>query len=87
MDEVSVEDIEAVREQIRPLLIGKSLLLQGAVLADLTAIWIAGHPPEMRETIFNMQNDTIRELIPVNVRMLIDTLGLDPRWATGETKQ
>lgn len=37
------EEIEATVERIRPLLAGKPAPIQGAVLADLLAMWIHGH--------------------------------------------
>jgi hypothetical protein len=40
------EDSDAAVEQIKPLLAGKGSLLQGAILADLVAIWIDGHRVE-----------------------------------------
>jgi hypothetical protein len=42
-------EVEALSEQIKPLLAGKSAQVQGATLADLLAIYLAGH------IIFNKQ--------------------------------
>ena len=40
-----------VVDQIRPLLVGHRAAVQGAVLAQLLAYWIAGHPEEVREGV------------------------------------
>jgi hypothetical protein len=53
---------DAVVAQISPLLHGKGPGVQGAVCADLTAIWLAGHPPELREALLDMQVELIRQL-------------------------
>ena len=60
-------DVDALVDAIRPLLAGKDPSLQGAALADLLAIYLGGYPdPVMREEIFAMHIDAVRELIPVN---------------------
>ena len=46
MTSISEAELRAVRklvQRIRPLLAGRAAQMQGAVLADLLAIWIAGH--------------------------------------------
>jgi hypothetical protein len=65
-------------DAIRPLLAGKDPAIQGAVLADLLAIFLAGHHPELREDILELHIDAVRELIPVNEAALFP--GGDPPW-------
>jgi spore coat polysaccharide biosynthesis protein SpsF (cytidylyltransferase family) len=36
------DQVQAISEQIRPLLAGKAAHIQGAVLASLTATWVCG---------------------------------------------
>lgn len=38
-----MDDVETLAKAIKPLLAGKSPAIQGAVLADLLALWLAGH--------------------------------------------
>lgn len=65
-------------EKIRPLLAGKPAEVQGAALADLLAMWLAGHimpddpegTRELRETILAGHIDAVRELIPVNAKAM-----------------
>jgi hypothetical protein len=63
-------DVEAIVEQIRPLLAGHDAAIQGAVLADLLAMWLAGHVGESaeqaREILLHNNIEMVRKLIPVN---------------------
>ena len=65
---------DAIIDQIRPLLALCVAALQGIVVAELTAIWLAGHQPELREQLMVMQDTAVRELI---------TLWHDRMWAGG----
>lgn len=59
--------LEALKlaEEMKPLLAGRHPAVQGAVLAQLTAIWLAGHPADAREALLNNQVDTINTLVPL----------------------
>jgi hypothetical protein len=73
--------------QISPLLSGKGPDVQSAVLADLVAMWLAGHQDlenpesafvlELREQAFALWCETVRALVPVNVAMLRERHSLD----------
>lgn len=66
--------VEQLVELIRPLLAGRAPGIQGAALADLTAIWVAGHiilgkrteTEAMRERLLMGHMDMVRELIRLN---------------------
>lgn len=62
--------IVEIVERIRPLLAGHHPAIQGAALADLLAIWLAGHPAAFREDLLTMHITKVRELIPVNARII-----------------
>lgn len=62
--------IEPLVQAIRPLLAGKHAAVQGATLADLLAIWLAGHPPEVREEMLAMHVAEVRNLIPPNAAII-----------------
>ena len=55
-------------------LIGRSVEVQGAALADLLAIWLAGHvniddpdhSDDIREAMLEIHIKAVRELIPIN---------------------
>jgi len=65
------ERADALALRIAPILAGSDAELQGAVLADLTAIWIAGHrtPGDraegdcMRAELLQMHTQHVRELV------------------------
>jgi hypothetical protein len=79
--------VKMVVSTIAPMLHRLPPGIQLAVLADLFAIWLAGHQgrkPEIDEFRERMIQDwckTVRELIPVNERMIAE------RMAESETKQ
>ena len=64
-------EADALVDRIAPILAGSDAELQGAVLADLTAIWIAGHrtPGDradgdcMREELIELHSKHVRELV------------------------
>jgi hypothetical protein len=70
--------IEQFRLTVFPLLSGKPPEIQGAVLADLTAIWLAGHvcvgnptaTADLRETLLDHHIAAVRDLIAVNARAM-----------------
>jgi Lar family restriction alleviation protein len=49
--------------------------VQGAVLADLLATWLAGHPNFVRESILSLHIKVVRELVPVNEAQLFGGRG------------
>lgn len=53
-----------LQAQIEPLLKGHDPRVQGAVLSDLVAIWIAGHAPALREQMIQLHLATVRDLVP-----------------------
>lgn len=66
---------DALVAQIMPVLAGKGASLQGAALAELVAIWIAGHlvegdPEATRETqaaLLEIHRDTVARLLQFSV--------------------
>jgi len=74
MSATDPRDIEKLVERIRPLLSGRSPQTQGAALADLLAMWLAGHivqgnpaaTDELREELLEAHTAVVRKLIPVN---------------------
>jgi hypothetical protein len=49
--------------------------LQGAVLADLLSIWLAGHAPIVREEILQLHIAHVRELIEINEKLVFGEQG------------
>ena len=82
----------ALVEAVRPLFAGKPAQVQGAALADLLAIWLAGHvtpDPEttrqVQEEVLEMHLRAVRQLIPINFaekiapRLRVSEPGRPPR--------
>ncbi len=70
---ITAHDVEAIITAIRPLLAGRPPEVQGAVLADLTATWLASHfstdankTVALREQLLVMHIEFVRRLIPLN---------------------
>lgn len=72
------DDVKEVVAKIRQLLAGHSAGVQGAVLADLLAIWLAGHEVtgdadatrRMRSALLSMHCAAVRNLTAVNAKLL-----------------
>jgi hypothetical protein len=64
-----VETTDRIIEQIRPLLAGYNPTTQGAVIAELFAIWLGGHRPEIRQ-----------DMLKHTVDMAIDMITLHDPW-------
>lgn len=76
--------IVAISETIGPILRGLGPDVQGAVLADLVATWLAGFQGEgaegLRRDLLAAHISLVRELIPVNEKaMLVRLAGGTPQ--------
>jgi hypothetical protein len=60
----------ALAKTMMPLLAGRGPFVQGAALADLVAMYLAGHAPELREEVLALHVAAVRKLVPVNAAML-----------------
>jgi len=73
--------VQALVKKMMPLLKGKPPEVQGAALADLLAMWLAGHldrsDPEgektalLREATLELHLMAVRALIPINYEMQV----------------
>jgi hypothetical protein len=82
-----IKEISSLAEKVWPvvarLLRGRPPAVQGWALADLTATWLAGHAVEgdpaatyaLRERFLKEHVRAIRELIPINAKLLGTELG------------
>ena len=69
-----IAEVEAIVMRARAVLAGHPPALQGAALADLLAMWLAGHivpgsaskTNAKREALLKMHVEMVCELIPVN---------------------
>ena len=61
-----IVQVLAVTERIMPLLCGRPPEIQGAILAELTSMWIGGFHPDLRKEMFELHLETTKKLIPEN---------------------
>jgi len=60
-------------ERIYPILRGQEPDLVGAALADVVALWIAGHAPDLREEMFRQWIRTTRQLTELAAQKALDS--------------
>ena len=76
--EKTVMRIVAISETIGPMLRGLGPDVQGSVLADLVATWLAGFRGDgaqaLREELLAGHISLVRDLIPVNEKIILDRL-------------
>jgi hypothetical protein len=73
---------QAIKRQIRPHLAGLPSEVQGAILADLLSLWLAGHivPGNRRETdslrsvLLRQHVKAVREMIPSSEAEILGNL-------------
>jgi hypothetical protein len=75
----TANEIAELVEHIRPLLAGRDPSVQGAVLADLVSMLLAGHilpnskerTNELREGLLQAHITAVRQLIPINEKFVL----------------
>ena len=71
-------EVSLAVEQIKPLLAGRTTAIQGAILADMLAIWLAGHHVDgdedatrsLRAELLSLHLTAVRALTTINAKML-----------------
>lgn len=51
----------AIVAQCKPIFAGQHPVAQGAAIADLIALWLGGHRPDVREPAFNLLIELARK--------------------------
>ncbi len=74
-------------ELIKPVFAGLDPEIVGATIGQLLAILIAGHHPLMRDEALKMVVDMVRDLVPIEIEIMIDAGQVGPEWKEGGTKQ
>lgn len=69
--QAALRESDVLVEQIRPILAGQNPDAVGATLAQLLAIFIAGHAPPLRDAVRHMLMDCVEGLVPVMVEEMI----------------
>jgi hypothetical protein len=80
IDRRSVE-VDRIVERVMPLLAGRAPEVQGGILGDLVAIFIAGHHPALREEMLSMHINLVRQLVPVNEAAMREAGRIPADWS------
>jgi hypothetical protein len=67
-------------EMIKPLFAREDPEIVGAVIGQLLAILVAGHCPEMRDEAMKLVIDMARDLVPIEIEIMIDAGQIGPEW-------
>ena len=62
---VNLNTVDELVETIKPILAGHDPRAQGAALAILTAVWLAGHKPVARKALMDMQREATMSFVPI----------------------
>jgi hypothetical protein len=57
-------------EGCKPFLVGHGPDVQGAALAELLALWLAGHAPGLRDDVLAHHLRMVQELTKINARII-----------------
>ena len=74
----TMREITEMVNKIKKHMRGKGPELQGAVLCDLLAMFLAGHHPSLRDDVLEVHLHTVRALVPVNEAALFAHYGGKP---------
>lgn len=79
IDDITAEDFERecldIVTRLKPLLAGYGPALQGAVLADLVSLWVAGHEPASREGMMDLLFEHASALVPEREKEMFGEAG------------
>jgi len=68
--------VNAIKQHLQ----GNGPELQGAALADLLAMYIAGHHPALREEVLNLHIEMVRALVAPNEAAIFAHFGKPEGW-------
>jgi hypothetical protein len=66
---LDAERVDRISLQIQPFLHGLHPGEQGAIIADLLAIWLAGHPRETHERLIDAHVRGVRKMVPLYIEL------------------
>ncbi len=69
-----------ISKEIQLILKGLHPEIQGAVLADLVSLFLAGHNPKLREEVMAHWLDTMKKMIGPSEQELLERSGKENPW-------
>jgi hypothetical protein len=67
--------VQNISASVQKKLAGKGPDVQGAVLADLLSMWLAGHHLDLRDELLHFHVDKVRDLVPLSEREIFGQAG------------
>ena len=66
LTDIDLGRVDQLVQAIKPILFGHHPIEQGAVLAQLIALWVAGHNPEVRDDLLQLFMSNVRALAEID---------------------
>lgn len=76
----AVEQVMRLSSYIKPMLAGLGPEVQGALLANLVSLWLAGHRPDLREDTLARWLETMKDLIAPSEDEIFGGTHRPPGW-------
>lgn len=64
MSNFDAKEYEAILARLKPIIGGREPMLQSAIVAELTALWLVGHADLMRAGLFIRHMELVRNILP-----------------------
>jgi hypothetical protein len=74
-DDQAARMVAQMTDRMKDMLAGFPPDVQGAILADLTAIWLAGHAPSIRDELYSEHVRLIWPLVEANEKLIFGNKG------------
>jgi hypothetical protein len=74
-DDQAARMVAQMTDRMKDMLAGFPPDVQGAILADLTAIWLAGHAPAIRRELYYEHARLIWPLVEANEKLIFGDKG------------
>lgn len=74
---------EELADRLRPFFAGQDPGVQGAVITQLLAIFVAGHHPAIRYEQLDLVIDATRRMVPLEIEVMIEAGRCPPDWRDG----
>ena len=85
INEVTIRS-QGLVARMMPILAGNDPGTQGVALADLLAVWLVCHEPNMREEVLTNFLELMRDLLSVNEKLMFDDKGHPAAQKNGRTR-
>lgn len=64
MSDFNAKEYEEILARLKPIIGGREPMLQSAIVAELTCLWLVGHADLLRAGLFVGHMDLIRKILP-----------------------